>query len=128
MLAFTSADIFHKFIKLHHYLTKRFLSETLLFSLKPQTTHPLNGRDPLILSETLLFSLKPQTTHPLNGRDPLNVTKIFCWRSLIAFFFFFFRTRASTVIPTKWCKTFEACTWTILYNLIRICQFITILL
>ena len=23
------------------------------------------------------------------------------------------RTRASTVIPTKWCKTFEACTWTI---------------
>ena len=78
MLAFTSADIFHKFIKLHHYLTKRFLSETLLFSLKSQTTHPLNGRDPLILSETLLFSLKPQTTHPLNGRDPLNVTKIFC--------------------------------------------------
>ena len=26
---------------------------------------------------------------------------------------FFFRTRASTVIPAKWCKTFEACTRTI---------------
>ena len=26
---------------------------------------------------------------------------------------FFFRTRASTVIPTKWCKAFEAWTWTI---------------
>ena len=52
-------------------------------------------------------SLKPP--HPLNGQNPLSVTKVFCRCSLIVLFF---RTRGSTVIPTNWCKTFEACTWT----------------
>ena len=58
----------------------------------------------------LMDSLKPQTPHPLNSQNPLSVTKIFCWCSLIAFFF---RTTASTVILTKSCNIFEACTWTI---------------
>ena len=57
----------------------------------------------------LTDSLKP--SHPLNSQNSLSVIKVFCRCSLTAFFFF--RTRASTVIPTKWCKTFEACTWTI---------------
>ena len=90
MLAFTSADIFFsQIIRTSSLSQKKIIVTNFPF---------------------LTDSLKPQTPHPLNAQNPLNTTKAFCRCSLIAFFL---RTRASTVILTKWCKTFEACTWTI---------------
>ena len=89
MLAFTSADIiFYKLLELHSSLSVKKIFVTNFPFLRD--------------------SLKD--LHSPKSQNLLSVTKVFRQCSLIVLFF---RTRASMVIPTKWCKTFETCTWTI---------------
>ena len=49
----------------------------------------------------------------LNWFWPWIIVRPFLPLQLGSYSIFVFRTRTSKVIPTKWCKTFETCTWII---------------